>query len=455
MGASMPAGLRGIDRVDTLDGVPDSSLLFVEDSARVSWKDVGGRRVYLVSDLPISPPLPERVVGVIPRDPLVIEAIVTLYTEMRESYDLGDRLIRSLNEKELALQEKQKTMLRESRRHQAIIGNATDLIFTLGPHGRIMFANETMKKYLSTGGALLAGRPLEGFVVGEDRQAVAGMIRRGFVDGAPSKIEARLLLARGAAGIFSLMSTPLVEDGRIYALSVIGRDITDIRAMQHRLTLQARDLTLMMNGLAHELRNPLMVIGAYMKRIEKKEKSMSTESLHRALSGIDSSVGRIEGMIERIEAYEAMVNLGVNYGVVDVRGLVEETLGTGPVAAGISGDEELTVYSDGSHIRAAFGRIVDNAVEAGSDRLDVGLSRADGYALVSVRDYGPGVTGDVNELFAPFYSSDPMKIGLGLTEARIVMAKIGSSIEVVPRANPGAVFTLKILMDRRNAARQD
>ena len=94
-------------------------------------------------------------------------------------------------------------------------------------------------------------------------------------------------------------------------------------------------------------------------------------------------------------------------------------------------------------------------MEAGSDRLDIGLSRADGYALVSIRDYGPGVTGDVNELFAPFYSSDPMKIGLGLTEARIVMAKIGSSIEVVPRANPGAVFTLKILMDRRNAARQD
>jgi len=318
-----------------------------------------------------------------------------------------------------------------------------------------MFANETMKKYLSTGGALLAGRPLEGFVVAEDRQAVAGMIRRGFVDGAPSKIEARLLLARGAAGIFSLMSTPLVEDGRIYALSVIGRDITDIRAMQHRLSLQARDLTLMMNGLAHELRNPLMVIGAYMKRIGKKEKVMSPESLHRALSGIDSSVGRIEGMIERIEAYEAMVNLGVNYGEVNVRGLVEETLGAGPVAAGISGEEELTVYSDGSHIRAAFGRIVENAVEAGSDRLDIGLSRADGYALVSIRDYGPGVTGDVNELFAPFYSSDPMKIGLGLTEARIVMAKIGSSIEVVPRANPGAVFTLKILMDRRNAARQD
>jgi len=63
---------------------------------------------------------------------------------------------------------------------------------------------------------------------------------------------------------------------------------------------------------------------------------MSPESLHRALSGIDSSVGRIEGMIERIEAYEAMVNLGVNYGEVNVRGLVEETLGAGPVAAGIS-----------------------------------------------------------------------------------------------------------------------
>ncbi len=47
-----------------------------------------------------------------------------------------------------------------------------------------------------------------------------------------------------------------------------------------------------------------------------------------------------------------------------------------------------------------------------------------------------------------------MKTGLGLTEARIAMIKIHGDIEVVRHADPGAVFTLKILLDRRLKARE-
>jgi PAS domain S-box-containing protein len=457
LGISPPSGLKGITRIDTLSRASEKSLMFVEDKASIHWSQVKGQRVYLVSDLPISRPLPKQVVGVIPRDLMVIEAIITIYTEMRESYSIGDQLIRSLNEKELAIQEKQKTLIRDSKRFKSIIKNATDLIFTLGPQGRIMFSNETMKRYLREGQGSLAGRPLEDYVKEEDRDAIRELIERGFKRGTPFKAEVRLTLAKGTIGIFSFMSTPLIEDGRIYALSVIGRDITDLRSMQHRLALQARDLTLMMNGLAHELRNPLMVIGAYMKRIEKKEKELTSETLHAALSGVNSSVDRIEEMIERIEAYEAVVRLAVSYGEVDVRRIVSEVLDElpGHVEATVTGEPDLVVFSDPSHIKAALGRIMENAVEAGSDRFEISLCSREGFAVVSVRDYGPGIEDDVNELFAPFYSSDPRKIGLGLTEARIAMAKIGSHIDVVPQANPGAVFTLNILKDRRNALRED
>ncbi|HNY65001.1 MAG TPA: PAS domain S-box protein [Deltaproteobacteria bacterium] len=456
LGRHMPEGLSGVTQVDDLREIPGNSLVFVDDKGFIEWQAVKGQRVYIVSDLPISRPLPDQVVGVIPRDLMVIEAIITLFTEMREAYDIGDRLIRSLNEKELAVLEKQKTLLRDSRRYQSIIKNATDLIFTLGPNGRIMFSNETMKRYLQTGEAL-AGKPLRDFVVEDDLKAMNGAVEQGFGKGTPSKVEVRLRLARGTTGIFSFMITPLVEDGHIYALSVIGRDITDLRSMQHRLSLQARDLTLMMNGLAHELRNPLMVIGAYMRRIEKKEKAMSSESLHAALSGINASVERIEEMIERIEQYEATVKLRVDYGEVDIRRIVTDVLEEMPglMDASVAGERELVAFSDGNHIRTAFRRVMENALDTGSDRLEISLLRRDGYALASVRDFGPGVTVDTNEIFAPFYSSDPMKIGLGLTEARIAMAKIGSLIEVIPQADPGAVFTLKILMDRRNVLRKD
>ncbi|HPW68215.1 MAG: ATP-binding protein [Desulfomonilia bacterium] len=456
-GGPVPAGVAGIRQTETLEGVPENSLLFLDDKSCVQWDAIRGGRVYLVSDLPISTPLPEQVVGVIPRDTMVIQAIITLYTEMRESYDIGDRLIRSLNEKELAIQEKQKTMLRDSKRYNAIIRNASDLIFALGPTGKIMFCNETVQNYLVRGTKPVIGRALVDYVVDEDKDLVNEMVANGFRKGVPSKIETRFRLAGGRTGIFSCMSTPLSEDGRIYALSVIGRDITDIRSMQYRISLQAKDLTLMINGLSHELRNPLTVIGAYMKRIEKQDNGLKAKFAGTAFSGIHSSIQRIEEMIVRIEQYENMVNRRLVYARRNLLLLVSEVISRHPAApeVAIEGNGRLMACTDACHVQTAFSRILDNAVETGSERFLVTLSRRDGFAHVSLRDYGPGVKDDIESIFAPFTSSDPMKIGLGLTEARMALAKIGSHIEVIPQANPGAVFTLRILMDRRNSIRDE
>lgn len=456
-GGPVPAGVAGIRQTETLEGVPENSLLFLDDKSCVQWDAIRGGRVYLVSDLPISTPLPEQVVGVIPRDTMVIQAIITLYTEMRESYDIGDRLIRSLNEKELAIQEKQKTMLRDSKRYNAIIRNASDLIFALGPTGKIMFCNETVQNYLVRGTKPVIGRALVDYVVDEDKDLVNEMVANGFRKGVPSKIETRFRLAGGRTGIFSCMSTPLSEDGHIYALSVIGRDITDIRSMQYRISLQAKDLTLMINGLSHELRNPLTVIGAYMKRIEKQDNGLKAKFAGTAFSGIHSSIQRIEEMIVRIEQYENMVNRRLVYARRNLLLLVSEVISRHPAApeVAIEGNGRLMACTDACHVQTAFSRILDNAVETGSERFLVTLSRRDGFAHVSLRDYGPGVKDDIESIFAPFTSSDPMKIGLGLTEARMALAKIGSHIEVIPQANPGAVFTLRILMDRRNSIRDE
>jgi PAS domain S-box-containing protein len=457
LGNKPPPEDLGINVVDSLDGVCENALIFIDDQSCIQWKDIRAQRVYIVSDLPISSPLPEQVIGVIPRDTVVIKAISTLYSEMRESYDLGDRLIKSLNEKELAIAEKQKIILRDSKRHNAIIKNATDLIFLLGPTGKIMFCNDTLVKYVDNESMSLIGKSFVEYVMDDDKKSLLEMVRKGFQKGAPSRTEVRLHVAEGRIGIFSLMSTPLIEDGHIYALSVIGRDITDIRSMQHRLSLQAKDLAHMINGLSHELRNPLMVIGAYINRIEKEDGGKKNNSKrNRALSGIHSSIKRIEDMIVRIEQYENMVNIKTCYSEVALVKLVKDALTSykSPVPVFIDADEDIMAFSDYDHIRTAFLCILENAVETQTSEIRINLSKDQGYAYICIRDYGDGVKDDLETISAPFFSTDPMKTGLGLTEARILMAKIGSQIQMIPHANPGAVFILKILLDRRMPCRQ-
>jgi len=449
-----PTGVH-VQQAGSLEETGDNCLVFVDNPEVVLNREIGSRRMYLVCEGQAPVSLPEAIMGVIPKDSAVINAMSMLYTEMRESFEIGDSLIRSLGEKDLTIREKQHQLLRDSRRHNAIIKHATDLIFILGPTGKTMFCNDTFKHYLVSQEGKATGDSFIDFVLEDDRESLIQMITKGFTHGTPARCEVRLNLLNGKIGIFSLLSTPLEEEGRIYALSVIGRDITDLRAMQHRLTLQANDLSQMINGLSHELRNPLTIIGAYIKRLEH-EGEKKTQKWEQALSGIYSSIKRIEDMIARIERYEALVKMEHSCMEVEVCGLIRQTLSAleKPIPVRVASPLQLSAFCDSEHVKVAFARIFENAIETGTPEILVEISHIEGYALITVRDYGPGVSDDVETIFAPFYSTDPMKTGLGLTEARIAMAKIGGNIEVVPQANPGASFTLKIVLDRRLRSRE-
>ena len=130
---------------------------------------------------------------------------------------------------------------------------------------------------------------------------------------------------------------------------------------------------------------------------------MHADSFASALSGIYSSIRRIEEMIERTERYEAIANMKVEYREVNIRRLVMEMIESlpGHIDAAIEGDLEVAAFSDERHIRDAFQRIVENAIETGSERIEIRLEHRDGYAYVSIRDYGPGIEGDAETLFAP------------------------------------------------------
>ncbi len=446
---SPPHGVMAA-RVHSLEETKDSCLLFIDNVKMLKGKDIGSRRLYLVAEGRYTKRVPSTVMGVIPNDASVINAMSMLYIEMRESFEVGDMLIRSIGEKDLTIKEKQRVILRDSRRHNAIIKNANDLIFILGPKGKVIFCNDTFKNYFEAKDNSIIGKPYIDLVIEDDRRNLDAMIDKGFNKGVSVRCEVRMMLLGGKTGIFSLLSTPLKEDGRIYALSVIGRDITDIRAMQRRLTIQANDLTQMINGLSHELRNPLTIIGAYIRRLER-EKGDKTKKWEQALSGIYSSIRRIEDMITRVERYEMLMKMEPSCSRVEVCSLIRQCTSTftSPVPIRVNAPETLHAFCDAEHVRTAFLRIVENAVETGTNEVVIDISSDTNLALISIRDFGPGIRDKVQTIYAPFYSTDPMKTGLGLTEARIAMVKIHGEIDVVRQANPGAIFTIKILLDRR------
>jgi signal transduction histidine kinase len=109
------------------------------------------------------------------------------------------------------------------------------------------------------------------------------------------------------------------------------------------------------------------------------------------------------------------------------------------------------VYGDAVQIQQVLLNLIVNACEAmadtaGARRLTV-TTAVDGgdHVRVSVSDTGAGVVRDqAEQIFEPFVSSKPDRIGFGLTICRSVVASHHGEISVTGQSNEGATFSFSL-----------
>jgi signal transduction histidine kinase len=108
------------------------------------------------------------------------------------------------------------------------------------------------------------------------------------------------------------------------------------------------------------------------------------------------------------------------------------------------------IFADALAMRGAFVNLAMNAIEAmgPGGTLTVAARAADGPSeevRVSFRDTGPGLPEELREkVFAPFYSTKPTGIGLGLALVQKTMADHGGRIQVRSRAGVGTEFVIHL-----------
>jgi two-component system phosphate regulon sensor histidine kinase PhoR len=119
-------------------------------------------------------------------------------------------------------------------------------------------------------------------------------------------------------------------------------------------------------------------------------------------------------------------------------------------------EKHLTVYSninsnenikgDYALLRELFFNLVDNAIKytPESGEITIGLTRTDGYAVVSIKDSGIGIAGDrLSRIFEPFYRIDKSRkdgMGLGLSICKRIIELHGGKIEVESLVGKGSEF---------------
>ncbi|MEK6742710.1 MAG: GAF domain-containing protein [Nitrospirota bacterium] len=228
----------------------------------------------------------------------------------------------------------------------------------------------------------------------------------------------------------------------------------DIRVIHEQLAQSEKMAALgtMMAEITHEIRNPLVSIGGFTRRLARK---VTDPDAKKYIDIILSEVGRLEGIIHDNLAY--IKNVGPQFSRTSLNNIVEEVL---PVyedelrQRGINIERDLSpeigsLDMDPQQIKQAVVNLVANAMEAmengGTLTVRTYPSADSRDAVMEIGDTGPGISPEsMHNLFNPYYTTKVRGTGLGLPIThRIVKAHKGN-IVFRNKETGGAVFTLRL-----------
>lgn len=198
--------------------------------------------------------------------------------------------------------------------------------------------------------------------------------------------------------------------------------------------------------IAHEIRNPLTIIGNAVATLRRKE--TTPEDRSTLLGILEEESQRLNGFMGDLLSYARPVSLELQS--VSVREIVERALALVPAREGL--EVELVepepvgpVLADAKLLRQVFENLVTNAAQAMAHEdgvLTVRITRGDEAGTpgvdVIVEDTGEGMdTGVRDRALLPFFTTRPSGTGLGLAiVARFVRAH-GGKIEIKSASGKG------------------
>lgn len=281
-----------------------------------------------------------------------------------------------------------------------------------------------------------------------------------------------LLRQKDGKKIFIHLSTAsFKESGDTYLVFSL-QEIQRLKKLEReRLEMNHRaSLGLMVEEIAHQIRNPIASIGGYAQRLLKMPliSQKGKSYVHQILR----DTKRLEKTIQRVEEYVLMPKpVYQKERLQDIVTSTLQTLSEVTQERGISFNLETgslegegDFYTDKNLISKVLLHLFQNSIDAiphhqgGRTRKAIQINLfGDGEEVgVSISDKGEGIAKkNLAHIFDPFFSTRADHVGLGLTFSKKVIEELGGDISVVSRLRKGTTVTLTFPRDRRRKIRRE
>lgn len=202
-------------------------------------------------------------------------------------------------------------------------------------------------------------------------------------------------------------------------------------------------------GIAHELKNPLNSINAYVKKLPNHWDDAEFKSYF--MSVVPDEIKRLNVLLMNLLDYTKPNSTQSDYIELDdlfeeVDRLFKQKVVEKRVTF-ISDAGELVCWGDSSHLKQVLINLVMNSYEALAERGHIHLvaTPEKDRVVIKVSDDGCGIEKETLEkVFEPFYTTKSDGTGIGLAICRQLILENDGEINVESEIGKGTTFTIKL-----------
>jgi signal transduction histidine kinase len=214
--------------------------------------------------------------------------------------------------------------------------------------------------------------------------------------------------------------------------------------------------------IAHEIRNPLMIIKTSLRSLRREEAAPA--QVQSAARDIDEEITRLNRIVTEVLDFARPIRFELD--TTDANALVADAVRAAAATAPqvpVSMDLDPGVGSattDAGRLRQVLDNVIGNAIHAVEGRplpagapIRVQTTRLDIQRfLILVSDKGSGIAAeDLPRIFDPFFTTRRTGTGIGLAISRNIIEGLGGRITVASTRDRGTDVRIELPLDSRSA----
>jgi two-component system, NtrC family, sensor histidine kinase HydH len=200
--------------------------------------------------------------------------------------------------------------------------------------------------------------------------------------------------------------------------------------------------------IVHDLKNPLITIRGFSRRILEGKGNVNT-----AAQEIADSALQMEKIVYDVLDFAKPVKLELRQ--EDMRNVINRACDSCKTKAEDQGvdlslnlpADPVNVTADAFHIERAVVNLINNAIEASRKGQNISVSMAPGekYLVIRFKDEGSGMDKDtLDNLFMPFYTSKSGGTGLGMPISKKIIEAHKGTIDIYSQPGKGTEVTIRL-----------